>query len=86
MDVSFLMVFTIFGIVSGWVKKAWADGKVSMKEGLELVTELAAALNIPLEWDIPEKVADIVEDVLEGPEVVAAEGPEIEPVDETAER
>ena len=80
MGVSFLKVFAIFAIVSGWVKKAFADGKVSVKEGLELVTQLAEALEIPLEWDIPEVVSDIAEDVLVGQEAVVAEGPEIEPV------
>ena len=63
MDISILKVFAIFGVVSAWVKKAFADGKISVQEGIELVVELAEAIGIPLEWDIPEGVRKVKEDI-----------------------
>lgn len=53
MDISIWKMFTIFGIVSGWAAKALADGKVTLEEAIQLVTELAGILGIPTEIEVP---------------------------------
>ncbi|MBA7473397.1 hypothetical protein ES707_08736 [subsurface metagenome] len=51
MKVSIWKIFTIFGIISAWSQAALADGKITLEEALGLITQLAAALNLPLEFD-----------------------------------
>lgn len=50
---SIFKIFVIFGAVSTWAEKAFADGKVSAREYMDLGEQLAAILGIPLEHDIP---------------------------------
>jgi hypothetical protein len=50
---SIFKIFQIFGIVSAWATKAFADGRVTMTEALELVVSLCAVLGLPTDFDIP---------------------------------
>ncbi|MBA7670746.1 hypothetical protein ES703_78893 [subsurface metagenome] len=52
MKVSIWKIFTIFNIISAWSQAALADGKITLEEALDLVTQLAAALGLPLEYDV----------------------------------
>lgn len=54
MRVSIFMIFRLFGVVSTWSEKALADGKVTAAEGFELVTSLAEALGVRMEFDVSE--------------------------------
>jgi len=64
-EFSIFKIFQIFGIVSTWATKAFADGKVTLAEAVELAIALCAILNIPTELDLPdsnpttEKIQDI---------------------------
>ena len=67
---NFFKILSIIGLISSWMKKALADGKVTLREALELLELLAAQLGIPLDFDIalvivapaPEKEAAITPD------------------------
>lgn len=50
---SIFKIFEIFGIVSAWATKAFADGRVTMTEALELVVSLCAILGLPTDFEIP---------------------------------
>lgn len=52
-NISFWMIFMVFGIVSGWAKKALEDGKITLTEAAELAEELGELLGIPTELQIP---------------------------------
>lgn len=52
MKISFLKIFTVFGILSAWATQALADGKVTLEEALDLIQQLAAALSLPLDFDV----------------------------------
>lgn len=51
----FLKVLQIMGFLSSWSVKALEDGKVTLKEGTELLEGICNLLGIPLELDIGEK-------------------------------
>ncbi len=48
----FLKALQIMGVVSGWSVKALEDGRVTMKEGIELVQEICKILGVPTEIDL----------------------------------
>lgn len=54
MQISFWKIITIFSIVSNWCVQAMADGKVTLQEALSLVAQLAVALNLPTEFEVPK--------------------------------
>lgn len=58
MKVSIWKIFTIFSIISAWSQAALADGKITLKEALDLIAQLAAALDLPLEYDV-SKILEI---------------------------
>ena len=78
MNLSIFKIFAIFGVVSTWANKAFADGKISVQEGIELVAELADVLGIPLEWDVPEGVRLKVSEIREAHDALERDSPEIE--------
>lgn len=78
MDLSIFKIFAIFGVVSMWAKKAFADGKISVQEGIELVAELADVLGIPLEWDVPEGVLEATAEIREAHDALGRDSPEVE--------
>ena len=86
MDITVFKIFAIFGVVSMWAKKAFADGKISVAEGIELVVELAEVLGIPLEWDVPEGVLEATKEIREAHDSLARDGPVEDVVDRTANR
>jgi len=52
-DFSIFKIFQIFGIVSTWATKAFADGKVTLPEAAELAFDLCAILGIPTQLALP---------------------------------
>ena len=76
MDLSIFKIFAIFGVVSMWAKKAFADGKISIREGIELVAELATVLGIPLEWDVPQGVLEATEEIRVAHDALSRDSPE----------
>jgi len=105
---SFLKIFSVFGIIGDWYKKAMEDGVVSLKELVQLGVLLGGVIGLNIAPDVLALVQDVAEDTLdavddaveavrevldeveevalEGQEAVVAEGPGVEPVDETANR
>jgi hypothetical protein len=53
MNISIFLIFRIFGVVSKWAEKALEDGKITITETVDLATELAQILGVPLHIDIP---------------------------------
>ncbi|MBA7605379.1 hypothetical protein ES703_12510 [subsurface metagenome] len=53
-EFSIFKIFQIFGIVSTWATKAFADGKVTLSEAVELALALCAILGVPTELDLPD--------------------------------
>ncbi|MBA7571309.1 hypothetical protein ES708_13068 [subsurface metagenome] len=51
----FFKALRIMGVVSEWSAKALEDGKITAKEGMELVVELAKVLDLPTDIEIPVK-------------------------------
>lgn len=54
MNFSIFKIFQIFGIVSTWATKAFADGKVTLAEAVELAITLCAIIGVPTELDLPD--------------------------------
>jgi hypothetical protein len=54
MNISIFLIFRIFGVVSKWAEKALEDGKITITETVDLATELAQILGVPLHIDIPQ--------------------------------
>jgi len=52
-EFSIFKIFQIFGIVSTWATKAFADGVVTLSEAVELAVALCAILGIPTKLDLP---------------------------------
>jgi len=52
MKISIWKVFTIFSIISSWSQATLTDGKITLDEALDLISQLAAALKLPLEYDV----------------------------------
>jgi len=77
-DITVFKIFAIFGVVSMWAKKAFADGKISVAEGIELVVELAEVLGIPLEWDVPEGVLEATKEIREAHDALGRDSPDAE--------
>ena len=53
MSFGLFKIFQIFGIVSSWATQALADGKVTLVEAVDLVTQLCAILGVTPELEIP---------------------------------
>lgn len=62
MRLNFVTVMSIFGIVSSWATQALADGKISLAEALNLVTQLAVALGLPTEFDVNSLLSTSIEE------------------------
>ena len=46
MKISFFKIFAVLGIINNWLMVAMADGKVTVREGLELIEQLCSMLDI----------------------------------------
>lgn len=74
---NFFKILSIISLISSWMSKALEDGRITLREALELIGLLAPALGLPLDFEIgavlgdaaPEKEAAI--DGGEGDEVRA---------------
>jgi len=53
MKFGIFQIFQIFGIVSSWATQALEDGKVTLAEAVDLVTQLCAILGVVPELDVP---------------------------------
>lgn len=49
---NFFKILAIIGLLSSWMKKALADGRITLREALELVELLALELNLPLDFKV----------------------------------
>ena len=73
---NFFKILSIVSLISSWMAKALEDGKITLREALELIGLLAPALGLPLDFEIadvlggsaPENLAaiDAGEGVVEG--------------------
>ena len=52
MKISFFKIFIVFGILSTWATQALSDGKITLEEAVDLIKQLAAALSLPLDFDV----------------------------------
>ena len=67
---NFFKMLSIFALLSSWMKKALADGRITLREALELLELLAKELGLPLDFEVgivlgdaePEKEAAITLD------------------------
>jgi hypothetical protein len=59
-SMNFFKILSIISLISSWMSKALEDGKITLREALELIGLLAPALGLPLDFEIA--------DVLGGPE------------------
>jgi len=53
MQFGIFTIFSVFGIVSNWATKALEDGKVTLDEALDLVTQLCECIGVVPELAIP---------------------------------
>ena len=51
----FFKALRVMGVIAEWSAKALEDGKITAKEGMELVVELAKVLDLPPDIEIPVK-------------------------------
>ena len=54
---NFFKILSIVSLISSWMAKALEDGKITLREALELIGLLAPALGLPLDF----KIADVLE-------------------------
>jgi len=67
---NFFKVLAIISIISSWMTKALEDGRITLREALELIGLLAPKLGLPLDFEIgavlgdtpPGKEADVSPD------------------------
>lgn len=72
---SVFKIFQIFGIVSAWATKAFADGVVTLTEAIELAISLCAILGIATQLDLPNQAFEQVPETIE---LAQAEGEDVE--------
>jgi len=67
---NFFKILSIVSLISSWMAKALEDGKITLREALELIGLLAESLGLPLDFNLadvkgvnwPEKKAAITPD------------------------
>ena len=62
MSLSVFRIFQIFGIVSSWATKALADGKITLKEAVDLAAQVAEILGVPTEINVPTEMLETPSD------------------------
>lgn len=55
---NFLKALQIMSLISTWSVTALEDGKVTMKEGTELIEGACSILGVPLELDLTDELKD----------------------------
>lgn len=68
-------IFRMFGIMSAWAEKALADNKITLQEALDLIAQLAASIEIPLEFDVPGTISKVTATTEQAPAQPPAEAP-----------
>jgi len=56
MDISVLQNFQIIGVVAAWTAQALADGRITLKEAVQLAKAIAQILGVQNEIDMPESL------------------------------
>jgi len=49
---NFFKMLSIFSLLSSWMKKSLEDGKITLREALELLELLATELDLPLDFKV----------------------------------
>jgi len=70
---NFFKILSIISLISSWMKTALEDGKITLREALELIGLLAESLGLPLDFSLadikgvnfPEAAAPLDEGVTE---------------------
>lgn len=75
-------IFSVFGIVSNWATKALEDGKVTLDEALDLVTQLCECIGVVPELAIPALEPTGEEVIGETSEIQGETSKETDPVSE----
>jgi len=57
---NFFKILAIISLISSWMAKALEDGKITLREALELIGLLAPALGLPLDFEIGVVLDDAV--------------------------
>ena len=74
---NFFKILSIVSLISSWMAKALEDGKITLREALELIGLLAPALGLPLDFEIGAVLGDTELDtkaaIEDGEDVVEAE-------------
>jgi len=55
---NFFKILSIISLISSWMAKALEDGKITLREALELIGLLAPALGLPLDFEIGAVLGD----------------------------
>jgi len=51
---NFFKILSIVSLISSWMAKALEDGKITLREALELIGLLAGALGLPLDFSLAD--------------------------------
>ena len=51
---NFFKILGIISLISSWMKKALEDGKITLREALELIGLLAESLGLPLDFSLAD--------------------------------
>ena len=86
MQFGIFTIFSVFGIVSNWATKALEDGKVTLDEALDLVTQLCECIGVvpelaipaltPTELEVSEDTSKALEDTSGDTDLMSAEAVE----------
>lgn len=56
---NFFKILAIISLISSWMAKSLEDGKITLREALELVGLLAPRLGLPLDFEIAAVLGDV---------------------------
>ena len=51
---NFFKILSIISLISSWMKTALEDGKITLREALELIGLLAESLGLPLDFSLAD--------------------------------
>lgn len=53
---NFFKMLALIGLISGWLKKALEDGKITLEEALNLIALISAELDLPLDFAVSDVI------------------------------
>lgn len=77
MGKSIFLIMQVFGIVSAWLEKAMQDGRITILEAVELVTQLALLIGVPTDIDTSALLGSDTKNP--GPEALKLKSPDTPP-------